>query len=122
MKTITDFEIINHGIENSQYFQGCGTSFGKYKDCTTGCGNDFIGALEDALESLSQMDYFADAELEQRIAKDLGAESYDKLAALDGIGYSVEDYLMEDPDNLDENGDVNWDGNKLYYYVSIRVK
>ena len=47
---LKSFEIVNHGVYYSQYFQGCGTSFTRYTHCYTGCGNDAKEAYEDALE------------------------------------------------------------------------
>ncbi len=48
MKIIA-YEIINHGIEHSQYFQGCGVSFTEFDVCFTGIGNSAFEALDDAL-------------------------------------------------------------------------
>jgi len=49
MKT-KNFEIINHGIHNEQYFQGCGTAFSSYDYCFTGIGNSASEAYENAQE------------------------------------------------------------------------
>lgn len=46
------YEIINHGWENSQYFQGCGTYGTPFEDVVTGSGMDAKEAYEDALEQL----------------------------------------------------------------------
>jgi hypothetical protein len=35
---ITEFEVIDHGIDGSQYFQGCGVAYTKFKYVVTGCG------------------------------------------------------------------------------------
>lgn len=56
MKTIMEYEITDHGVEHAQHFQGAGTSFTKWDDCSTGCGNSPGEALADALEMLSQSD------------------------------------------------------------------
>ncbi len=53
-KIIGAFEVVDHGWENSQYFQGCGTSFTAYNDIATGCGSSQRDALDDSLESLAQ--------------------------------------------------------------------
>lgn len=52
-KKIEAYEFINHGIENEQYFQGCGVSFTEFEDVATGIGNNYHEALDDALESLA---------------------------------------------------------------------
>lgn len=57
MKTITDFEIINHGIEGEQYFQGCGVAFSKFKNVVTGIGNTEKDALVDAMEQIDESEF-----------------------------------------------------------------
>ena len=57
MKTIKKYEIINHGIEHEQYFQGCGISCTEYEDIATGMSNNFTDALDDAADSLAQNDW-----------------------------------------------------------------
>ncbi len=52
-KRIGAFEIIDHGVDHSQYFQGCGTSGTSYTDVATGIGHTPREALEDALEQLA---------------------------------------------------------------------
>jgi len=54
------FEIINHGIENSDYFQGCGTAFTPFKHCVTGIGMTTQEAYEDAIEQVYMSDDNAD--------------------------------------------------------------
>lgn len=38
MKVISDYQILNHGVENSQYFQGCGVAYTTFSEVTTGIG------------------------------------------------------------------------------------
>ena len=57
MKNVLSFEVINHGVENSQYFQGCGIAYTSFEDVATGIGGSPFEALEDALESLAQNDW-----------------------------------------------------------------
>jgi hypothetical protein len=56
-KPIVDFEILDHGVEHSQYFQGCGTAFTSYTDVYTGIGFSAHGALEEALEQAACSDW-----------------------------------------------------------------
>jgi len=51
---IGKFEVIDHGVNGSQYFQGCGVSFTEFDHVVTGYGDNFSEALEDALEMLAQ--------------------------------------------------------------------
>jgi hypothetical protein len=53
-KTVAEYEIVDHGVEHNQYFQGCGTAFTRFTDVATGVGDDPQAALDDALESLAQ--------------------------------------------------------------------
>jgi len=57
MKTIQEYEIIKHGIEHSDYFQGCSISFTGFTDVGTGIGNSEFEALDDALNQLAQNDW-----------------------------------------------------------------
>lgn len=61
MKQITEHEVIVHGVEHEQYFQGCGVSFTSYTDVATGIGADARQAFDDALESLAQGDWDVEA-------------------------------------------------------------
>lgn len=51
------FEILEHGVDHAQYFQGCGTSFTEYTDVATGAGDNATEAYRDAVEQLAQMGY-----------------------------------------------------------------
>lgn len=101
-KKIAGHEVIVHGVEHEQYFQGCGTSFTSYTAVATGIGADAREAFDDALESLAQGDWDVDhAEQWEDVpkAEDAQLPKCDSLAA-----------LQED----DESG--------LWVYVSVRVK
>ena len=96
MKNIKAYEIINHGYEHSQYFQGCGTSFTDFTDVATGCGNDAKEAYEDAVEQLATSGWNVD-KLPSRPA---GIRKRDKVPAK---------YLKDEL-------------NEFFWYVSIRVR
>lgn len=65
------YEIINHGVQSAQYFQGCGR--GRYDDVETGIGGSAYDALEDALDMLAQNDWEVD-EIENHLSKEITAE------------------------------------------------
>ncbi len=94
MKRIQSHEIIVHGVEHEQYFQGCGVSFTSYTDVATGIGNDAFEAFEDALESLAQCDW--DVEL---------ADCWTDAPKADAARLADDDHDHED----------------LHVYVSVRV-
>ena len=56
-RKVEDYEIIDHGVDHSQYFCGGGTSFTEYEDCATGVGHSEREALDDALECLAMADW-----------------------------------------------------------------
>ena len=90
---IVDFEILNHGFEHAQYFQGCGVSFTKFAHVVTGAGANAKDAYNDAIEQIC-MSEGCDAGLPKRPA---GIRSRDKVPA---------SHCGED--------------SEFYYYVSIR--
>lgn len=59
-KKIIDFEILDHGVEHSQYFQGCSAAFTDFEDCFTGIGYSQKEAFEDALNQISDTCEFKD--------------------------------------------------------------
>ena len=95
MKKVEAFEIIDHGVDNEQYFQGCGTAFTEFEECHTGNGDSPHEALEDALESAAQNDWDVSG-----IDNDLSEES-----GIPEAEEGEEDYLCE-----------------CWHYVSVRVK
>lgn len=52
MTTVTEFEIINHGYEHGQYFQGCGVAFTRFERCATGIGANAAEAYADAARKI----------------------------------------------------------------------
>lgn len=97
MKKILDYQIINHGIEHPDYFQGCGVSFTEYDFCVTGIGGNERDAFEDALEQLAMADYDT-TELEALV---------DELSTEEAI--FTEDELAE----MEE---------RPFHHVSIRIR
>lgn len=51
MKVI-EYEIINHGMEHSQYFQGCGVYGTRFTHVWTGIGDSSKEAYNDALDQM----------------------------------------------------------------------
>lgn len=96
-KAIESFEIVDHGITQPDYFQGCGTAFTDFDDVATGIGINPAEAIDDALESLAQKDWDVDG-MESRILVDIGKR---KLPTTPRVRARDED---------------------SYYHVSIRVK
>ena len=47
------YEIINHGYDHSQYFQGCGTYGTPFEYVATGCGMTAKEAYEDAVDQIA---------------------------------------------------------------------
>ena len=97
-KKIIEFDVEEHGIENSQYFQGAGISGTEYDDIATGIGNNAAEAFDDALEQLAQNDWDV-TELEKEKKNYEGGEE---------VG--------------DDTGSEDEPGDDVYFYLSIRVK
>lgn len=53
---ITDFEIVDLGVQHPDYFQGFGTSFTRFTACTYGIGNTAQEAYDDALDQMCDRD------------------------------------------------------------------
>jgi hypothetical protein len=94
MKTIERHQILDHGVDGEQYFQGCSTSFTEFTDVATGIGDSAHEALEDALEQLA----FNDWDVE-----------------------SIKNKLSETVD-VPETAEDSDEPSDMHHYVSIRVK
>ena len=105
MKTVTEYEIINHGIDHSDYFQGCGVSCTRYTDVATGIGCSEKDALDDALDQLAQAAW--DVENNKALMHDL----HDLADATDVIAPIIAEFSEGDEDY--ENP---------WVHVSVRVK
>ena len=90
-----EFEIIDHGCDGDQYFPGCGVSFTRFTDCTTGIGTS---ARDAATDALGYMD---------------AATSKEDEDALRAAVESMSDAPSFDPE--DEDISPEW-----HHYVSIR--
>lgn len=60
MRNVKEYEVLDHGVDHSQYFQGCGVSFTKFEDCHTGIGSTPREALEYALEMAAESGWNVD--------------------------------------------------------------
>lgn len=99
-KPIAEFEVVDHGISHSQYFQGCGLSFTDYEGIATGCGNDPRESVDDALEQLACGGWDVEG-MEKRIVADGWFGNRRKIPAKPSVPARSDD---------------------CYYYLSIRVK
>ena len=97
MKAVLLHEILDHGVEHAQFFQGCGVSLTEYDECFTGTGETPAEALDDAIENAAQSDWDMDG-----IKNELPTETPDELK----------------PSDEDEG----YDRDERYCYVSIRLK
>jgi hypothetical protein len=93
-----NYEIINHGWKNSQYFQGCGCSHTRFDHVATGAGNNAKEAYEDALEQIYSAHGSRQADRLHLPKRPAGIRQTDKVPA----AISMQE------------------GNECYWYVSIR--
>ncbi len=100
-KCVGRFELVDHGIDNSQYFQGISTAFTSFNECATGCGDSASDAINDLMEMVAQQDFDTDG-LEHRLMADAGYDpahnAWPKI--------EVEHAEGDEPDDT-------------YYYVSL---
>lgn len=96
MKRAIAYEIINHGCEHAQYFQGCGVTFTSFDIAVTGIGDNAKEAYYDAIEQCYQMD--------------IDHSSLDRLLPKRPKGIRKRDKCPSQPD-----------GGELYWHVSIRL-
>lgn len=92
------FELIDHGIEHSQYFQGCGVAFTGFANVVTGIGDNPAAAIDDCLEQMAQAGFETES-MEARIMEQEGWEA-----------------LPTTPDAQTVYGNIE----DIYYHVSIR--
>ncbi len=101
-KRIGEFELIDHGIEHSQYFQGCGVVFTSFENVVTGIGGNLAEAIDDCLEQVAQAGF----ETEGMEARIMEQEGWDALPKEPEVQF-----------NGDDSEVLN---NELYYHISIR--
>ena len=116
---ILDFEIIDHGVEHEQYFQGCGVAFTKFDDCATGIGDSLYEALEDAAEQLATQGY----ELTNPLLAEINESSHADEASM-----QLSDHYKSEGHEISEDraeeycepcGECR---SECHYYASILVK
>ena len=91
MKLIS-YEIRDHGMNHSQYFQGCGTAFTNFTHVWTGAGDSSKEAYNDALDQAYM---------------DIGdlADKFQKRP----VGFTLRPTVPHDSEDV-------------YFYVSIRAR
>jgi hypothetical protein len=98
-----DFQLLDHGIDHAQYFQGCGVAFTDYRVCFTGCGSNCAEAVEDCLEQIAMDGSYDVKDLEERIKAEYLPNG--------------EQWPLQP--NTDEFNEEN-EESEMYYYASIR--
>ena len=98
-KQIGQFEVIDHGIEHSQCWHGCGVAFTGFANVASGVGDNPAEAIDDCLDQIAQCGFDTEG-MESRILRQEGWET-----------------LPETPTVAGECGAETDD---LYYHVSIR--
>lgn len=88
---ITSYQILRHGVEHSQYFQGCGTSFTSFDNADTGIGDTEKEAFEDALECIAMSESFEAGEIERLESENTEWDSRDVQTVLGASDEDMED-------------------------------
>ncbi len=71
VEAVTEWQVIDHGEQHSQYFQGCGVAFTPYDHVVTGVGSDAREALQDCIESMAQNGHTVTEEQELEMSKEI---------------------------------------------------
>ena len=102
MRQVHEYEVVDHGFDSEQCFQGCGVANTGYEDVATGIGETIKEAFEDACDSLAQNDWDTSSiELGKlRIGRPMTVQGY-----LRSLGISKADREQTE----------------THYYLSIRV-
>ncbi len=115
MKTthkIASFEIIDHGIDHCQYFQGCGTSYTEFDSAATGCGENALEAFDDALEQIAMSGSVDLSAIE-------ASREYKTARTKKCQRFTVEAFHRRNG-NMKRGQDYSDIENEHYYYLSIR--
>lgn len=118
---IAAFEIVDHGIDHAQYFQGCGVSFTEFDNVQTGCGTNAREAFDDALEQIAMAESSVDLSPVENSAE--GKVFQTKRAERASVAAHERKYGMRKAKrerNGTFSGEYEETENELYYYVSIR--
>lgn len=104
MERIENYEIINHGVDRSDHFQGCGTSHTDFDDVATGIGYSEKEALDDALDTLAYSGWDVDSNPELLADCD-NADDTDIITTI-----------------IEEYSDGDGDYENPWVHVSVRVR
>lgn len=110
MTTIKDFELIDHGIEHSQYFQGCGVTCASFENVAIGIGDNPAEAINDCLGQIATQEGDLDTGgLETRIKTEEKWEDFPRSPSVCG--------------GCEDRDAGKWrrcETCEIHYYVSIR--
>ena len=116
MKAIKAYEIIDHGVEHSSYFQGCGTSFTEFSDVATGIGDNAAEALEECLEQLAQGCWIVET---KALDAEMEKAKRDVSEVCDGCEWKRND---DDDDDDDDETENPCEMCEAHRFVSVRVR
>lgn len=71
-REIAEIEVLDHGIDWPDYFQGAGVTFTEFDDIATGCGDTPAEAIQDALEQIAMRGDVDATTIESLVVDDVG--------------------------------------------------
>lgn len=92
MKSIGNFELIDHGIEHEEFFQGCGIAHTEFAHSVTGIGDNPAEAIDDCLEQIAVLEEWRLDNMEDRIMAQKGWKKMPTSPSVTEEGYSTETY------------------------------
>ena len=106
VRSVSQYGITKHGVDNDQYFPGDGIAFTQYTDFATGIGDCAREALDDALEQLASSGW----DVSPIVEHELAGMSTRSLCA------DCEHY------NAQEGCLVPGEECELHWYVTVKVR
>jgi len=124
MPKVIRYELVNIGIEHSQYFQGFGVSHTGYRECAVGIGEDPREALDDVLEQIASVGWDVEA-LERDIVRCFpnfhNGEACERASVSTYLAENGEARHDDDDDDDYQAARESWlDDCEIYYHIGIR--
>lgn len=103
MRNIGEFELIDHGIEHSQYFVAGLLSQARFENVATGIGDNLAEAINDCLFQMGRDDWASPAKsMEARIMEQEGWEALPTAPSVAKV------YNCEEPPEAHHHVSIRW--------------
>jgi hypothetical protein len=114
---ISDFEIVYHGIDFPDYFQGCGVSGTEFDHVATGIGNTPREAIDDCLEQIATSTENLDTDTLDRILDGFLSDVPGNQRDRDFVSEHIDEHCKSE--GMTEGETEDYDSDCCLYY-SVR--